>query len=154
MGEKKIIYHCYGGTHSSVVAAAIHLGWLDPARVPHDRELMNLTLFDRLDKDQHGQLHFFGADEAGNQVYAMGCCNAGLAVENMLKGVARILEMEKELYFVDTLHCVNASMRIGGYLSRRLGWITLGRPLVLSGTRAVYQALVKLVETTRKEVAR
>jgi hypothetical protein len=30
----KIIYHCYGGTHSSVIAAAIHLGLLPEDRVP------------------------------------------------------------------------------------------------------------------------
>lgn len=149
MGEKKIIYHCYGGAHSSVVAAAIHLGRLDPARMPYDRELVDLELFDRQSKDGHGQLHFFGFDEDGNQVYSVGCRNAGTAVENILKGVAGMLGAGKEVHFVDTLHCVNARMRAGGYLSRRLGLIRLGRPLVLSGTRAVYKKLVQLVADTK-----
>ncbi len=152
MAEKRIIYHCYGGAHSSVVAAAVHLGRLDAARKPHDRELMDLSLFDRQSKDEHGHLHFFGFDERGNQVYSIGCRNAGVAVKNILKGVGRILGVEEELHFVDTLHCVNARMRIGGYLSRRLGLISLGRPLVLSGTRAAFGKIVQLVERTKTEV--
>ena len=41
MAQKLIIYHCYGGAHSSVVAAAIHLNKLDK-RIP---QLKNCFLF-------------------------------------------------------------------------------------------------------------
>ncbi|MCW3491505.1 DUF3189 family protein [Dethiobacter alkaliphilus] len=151
MAGKKIIYHCYGGAHSSVTAAAIHLGKLKPHIIPSDRELMSLTLFDRQTKDGHGQLHFFGFDRAGNQVYSVGCRNIGSSLENFLQNVSGLLNVEDELHFVDTLHCVNLKMRIGGYISRRLGIIKYGRPLVLEGTQDAYPKLVELVNKVRKE---
>jgi hypothetical protein len=66
--------------------------------------------------------------------------------------VAEILGKEKELYFIDTLPCVNIKMRIGGYLSRRWQLIRLGRPIVLQGTRQAFQELVQLVAKTKEEV--
>jgi hypothetical protein len=36
----KIIYHCYGGSHSSVIAAALHLKWIDKDRLPSEEEMM------------------------------------------------------------------------------------------------------------------
>ncbi|HWJ02080.1 MAG TPA: DUF3189 family protein, partial [Verrucomicrobiae bacterium] len=42
----KIIYNCYGGSHSSVTAAAIHLGLVDCGKVPCARELWKLPYYD------------------------------------------------------------------------------------------------------------
>jgi len=152
MAHRKIIYHCYGGAHSSVVAAAIHLGQLPADTLPTDADLMHLTLFDRQSKDGHGLLHFFGFDEQGRQVYCLGCRNAGQTVEQVLLQVAEMLGVRKELVFVDTLHCVTLKMRIGGYLSRRWQLVRLGRPLVLAGTKEAFPDLVKLVQKVKSEV--
>ncbi|NLZ39534.1 MAG: DUF3189 family protein [Firmicutes bacterium] len=154
MAGKRIIYHCYGGAHSSVVAAALHLGKLSPDKVPSAAELLKLALFDRQTNDGHGQLHFFGFDEWQNQVYSVGCRNVGETVEKFLLGVAKILGVSQELLFVDTLHCVSLKMRIGGYISRRLGLISLGRPLVVAGTREAYTNLAALVHRVKAEVNR
>ncbi|MDW7651622.1 MAG: DUF3189 family protein [Bacillota bacterium] len=153
MAGKKIIYHCYGGAHSSVTAAAIHLRKFKPHKTPTQAELMELTLFDRQTKEGHGQLHFFGVDQWDNQVYSVGCRNVGTSVEKVLKQVSGMLELKDELVFVDTLHCVNIKMRVGGYISRRLGLIRQGRPLVLRGTQDAYPALVELVSRVQSEVS-
>src|SRR5690606_1821093 len=50
------------------------------------------------------------------------------------------------------LQTVNLPMRVGGYLSRRLGWVAVGRPLVVFGTRRAFPALVQLVEETRRKL--
>ncbi|MBS4023032.1 MAG: DUF3189 family protein [Dethiobacter sp.] len=149
---KKIIYHCYGGAHSSIVAAAIHLGKFKSDKEIDNEELMKLTLFDRQSKEAHGQIHFFDFDEEGRQVYSVGCRNAGETVKKTLLEVAKIFDKEKDLHFKDTLHCVNIKMRVGGYISRRLGLVKLGRPIVLNGTRQAYPKLVELVAQTKKEV--
>lgn len=153
MAKKKIIYHCYGGAHSSVTAAAIHLGELSPEKTPTGHELLELTLFDRQTQEGHGQLHFFGVDEWDNQVYSVGCRNAGKSFENILTGVAGLLEIGEKLVFVDTLHCVTMKMRIGGFLSRRLGLISLGRPIVVRGTQEAYPKLVELVKQIKAGVS-
>lgn len=152
MAGKRIIYHCYGGAHSSVTAAAIHLGQLKTDSIPSEKELMSMALFDRQTKEGHGQLHFFGFDDAENQVYSVGCRNIGATLEKIVQNVSDLLELSDELYFVDTLHCVNVKMRVGGYLSRRWGVIKYGRPLVLQGTQDAYPKLVELVKQVRKDV--
>ena len=43
-----IIYRCYGGTHSSVMAASIHLELLPGDRKPAGKELLALPYFDRI----------------------------------------------------------------------------------------------------------
>ncbi len=150
MAGKKIIYHCYGGAHSSVVAAAIHLGQLRVDKVPASKELMALTLFDKQTKEGHGRLHFFGFDEYGDEVYSVGCRNVGYSVTKFLTKIKEILNAGDEMIFIDTLHCVNLKMRIGGYISRRLGMVKIGRPIVLRGTREAYFELVKLVQQVKE----
>lgn len=154
MAGKKIIYHCYGGAHSSVTAAAIHLGKLPEGKTPTNIELLSLNLFDKLTKDGHGELHFAGTDEWQNQIYSLGCRNVGNAMERLLRGMAEMFAQKEQLIFVDTLHCVTMKMRIGGYISRRLGLINIGRPIVLLGTKEAYPRLVALVSCIREEVGR
>ncbi|HZK25373.1 MAG TPA: DUF3189 family protein [Oscillospiraceae bacterium] len=153
MTVKKIIYHCYGGAHSSVTAAAIHLGQLQADKIPTAQELLSLALFDRQTAEGHGQLHFFGFDEWGNQIYSVGCRNVGQTMVNILHGVSKLLGIHEQLVFVDTLHCVSLKMRIGGYLSRRWSIISVGRPLVIQGTREAYPKIVELVAQVKVKLA-
>ena len=152
MSGKKIIYHCYGGAHSSVTAAAIHLGKLVPHKKPTKADLLRLTLFDRQTQEGHGQIHYYGQDEWDNEVYSLGCRNVGAPIETMLRDVAALLAVEDEIVFIDTLPCVNIKMRLGGYISRRLGIIALGRPIVLQGTMDAFEHLAQLVEQVKSEV--
>ena len=135
-----------------MVAAAIHTGKLDAQKVPAADELLSLTLFDRQTQAGHGQLHFFGFDEGNNEIYSVGCRNVGGMMEKFLTEIAQILGFAGDLFFVDTLHCVSVPMRIGGYLSRRLGLVALGRPLVVEGTRAAYPRLAALVQQVKAQV--
>ena len=66
-------------------------------------------------------------------------------METFLSNAAELVGLSGRLIFVDTLHCVTFKMRLGGYISRRLGLIKIGRPLVASGTRAAFPRLVELV---------
>jgi hypothetical protein len=58
-----------------------------------------------------------------------------------------------DLHMVNTLGCVNFPMRLGGYLSRRLRLVNIGRPLVLKGSIMAYPALVKLVGKVKEDIA-
>lgn len=150
---RHIIYHCFGGTHSSVVAAAIHLGRLDRLRPPSAGELMALPLFDRGDATLWGCLRLLGQDRCGRRVYVLGRGPQGAATARALLAgfqLAGGLEGDQALLLVDTLACANTLMRVGGFLSRRLGLVRLGRPLVIWGTRRAYPRLVALVEQVER----
>lgn len=147
----KVVYACYGGAHSSPVAAAVHLGWLPTDRVPEGRELLDVPRFDRTKSKDHGLLEHMGRDDEGHDVYVIGRGPRPEPVERALaSGYEAAGGDPDELYIVRTLSCVNGSMRVGGYLSRSMGWVGAGRPVVLWGTRRAYKAIVQLVFETKE----
>lgn len=47
---------------------------------------------------------------------------------------------------------VNAWMKIGGFTSRKLGIVSIGRPIVTYGTLKSYRGLVDLVGKVKKKI--
>ena len=147
----KVIYHCYGGAHSSVTAAAIHLGYLPVERVPSAREIMDVPLYDKQANSDQGRLFFLGIDDHNNEIYIVGCRSLGDSFENILRSIGDIVKIKhSDTIMINTLSAVNWKMRIGGFLSRELGAVSLGRPIVLSGTRSNYYKFVKMVQDVQK----
>ncbi|HQA07716.1 MAG TPA: DUF3189 family protein [Syntrophomonadaceae bacterium] len=144
-----IIYHCFGGAHSSVTAAALHLGLLAKDRLPTVEELMAIPYFDNTDNNDFGSIRFMGLDEYKNAVYVLGKKSLGDRYTNIIHGTAEILGVRHQVLAVNTMPNVNWIMKIGGYISRRIGMVLVGRPLVGIGTRKAFFALVNLVEITR-----
>jgi hypothetical protein len=48
---------------------------------------------------------------------------------------------------------VNLPMKLGGFMSRRLGMVKLGRPIVVAGTRLAFPAIKDLVNKVKGEVS-
>lgn len=149
----KIIYHCYGGAHSSVIAASVHLGLVPTDRIPTATEIQRLALFDGPVGKDHGLIRFMGRDEFGNEIYTMGRRNAGKQIERVLLGVAEILAGTGDLVMVDVLAYVNWVMVVGGYTSRKLGLVTLGRPIVTLGVQRFFWDVVNVVQKVKLTVA-
>ena len=141
-----IIYHCYGGAHSSVTAASIHLGLISPQKLPTAEEIMSLPFYDVPTQQEHGFLRFLGSDQKGNRIYIVGRRGLKKCFPALVESLAGLLEIPKEeLLIVDTVPHVNWMMMLGGYLSRRLGVVSLGRSLVIRGTLKAYPDFVNLV---------
>lgn len=145
----KIIYHCFGGSHSSVTAAALHLGLLNSSHKPAPQDLLRIPYFDKTCDSDFGSIRLMGIDESGNEIYVLGKKSLGNRFSSILMGVAEILGKQDDLIVVNCMTSVNWSMKIGGFTSRRLGLVLMGRPLVIWGTRRAFKQLVKLVEITR-----
>lgn len=145
----KIIYHCYGGSHSSVIAAALHLKLIEKHRFPTAEEIMAIPYYDKTDDSDFGSIRFMGIDESGNEVYVLGRKGMSEKYNNLLNDIAAILGEKENLLTAECLNRVNISMKLGGFLSRRAGFIFPGRAVVLKGTQAAFMALVNLVESVR-----
>ncbi len=143
----KYIYNCYGGSHSSVTAAAIHLGLLPENRLATARELLSVPYYEAQVKNDHGRIRLVGWDERGHEVYITSKRNQGKNYEHIMRQFLNLTEpnLNNEVVFVDTMPYVNIFMIIGGYLSRRLGFKRLGRFIVCYGTSLSYQKFVHLV---------
>lgn len=153
---RRIVYTCFGGTHSSPVAAAIHLGTLPRDTVPTPRQLMDTPLFDKVDGSGRGRLVFAGTDQRGHDVYVLGRGKeaADVMEQTIVSAWALVGSHTVPLEVYDTLPCVNIWMRIGGWLSRGAGQVRIGRPIVVFGTRQAYPRLVQLVQQVENRVNR
>lgn len=148
-----IFYQCYGSTHSSVVSAAIHLGLLPSTRRPRAKELLALPLFDQVPNDQVGHPFFLGRDEAGRQIYAIGLDGQPFLLKRLVADFLKLHGLDPEVYrFYDALSQAGFLVRLGGFLSRRLGLVTLGRPLTILGIQMNYPRFVQLVKRVKKEL--
>lgn len=150
----KIIYHCWGGSHSSVVCAAIHLGRLPRDRVPTAAELRALPEFDRQTKRDHGRMFHMGRDERGNDVYFLGRRSNGAVIDRILPGMVEVFGLSRdEIITMNTSPYVNPLMVIGGTLSRALGLVRPGRAIVTLGARLAHRRLCRAVEEVQRRAA-
>ncbi len=149
----KIIYCCYGGAHSSPIAAAIHLGYLSLRSYPTAEQLWELPYFDKTDGNDRGNTMFVGMDEDGHEIYICGRGREKKGIEQAIRSGIRLADgNEREVLFVNTLSAVNLWMRIGGYLSRQWKLTKIGRPIVIFGSQLAFPNLVQIVDETKKKV--
>ncbi|QGT99837.1 hypothetical protein SYNTR_1244 [Candidatus Syntrophocurvum alkaliphilum] len=148
----KIIYHCFGGAHSSVVAASIHLGLLQKHRPPTAEELMSIPYYDKTNNNHFGTIRFMGIDEYGNDIYVLGKKSLGDRFSNILMGIAEILGVKNNILTINTMNNINVIMKIGGFMSRRLGWVSIGRPIVIKGTQSSFFDIVRVVDQIKLKV--
>jgi hypothetical protein len=147
----KIIYHCYGGTHSSVMAASLHLGILDSEKSPSKEELLACPYFDEVKSKDSGKINFVGRDENNNEVYVMGCKGAGKIIETFAEDLMRIMgNNHEELVMADTKPCLNILMKLGGLLSRRLYLLGIGRFFLYLGSKIAFKKIRSLVEEVKR----
>lgn len=149
-----IIYSCSGGTHSSLVASCIHLGILPIDKTPSPQDILK-TPFDTLEPNEVGRIIFRGTDDHGHNVYTLSKKGAGKIVLPALLDLHRILGHHPDtLQIVNTLPAVNTLMKIGGFTSRRLKLVSIGRPIVLKGTLDAYPHLVQIVKSVKENVSK
>lgn len=149
----RVVFHCYGGTHASPVAAAIYLRKLDESRRPSLRDLMQLELFDEVESRDFGRLIPVGRGDRGDDVYVLGCGRHPQIVLQALKGFTKLLGGDPDEWLMaDVRPHINWVMRVGGFASRSLHLVALGRPLVGLGTLLAYPKLVKLARDTRRRL--
>ncbi len=148
-----IIYHCYGSAHTSVIASAIHLGLLPANRVPTSQEILTLPYYDQINNEQIGNPYYIGKDEFNSRVYILGLANNKDVVIRSIFSLLKIYGIpSRQLLMVDSLVEIHYLTRIGGFLSRRLGLVKLGRPLTVKGIQSGYFPFVRLVNEVKKKL--
>jgi len=151
MARVKIIYHCYGGTHSSVLAAALHLNLLPAGKKPDRKMLKCLPFFDKQLKKDLGRIFFLGRDEQRHNIFIVGRFDCPEIIEKGLCDLAKIFSIPgKDFITVNVMPYVSNSMKIGGFLSRALGIVGLGRFIVTWGCIRAYKEIAVIVQKVKK----
>lgn len=148
-----IIYHCYGGTHTSVIASYIHLGKLPADTVPTKEVIEGIPMFDKLNgQNDSGHIVPIGVDEYGNNIYSMGVKNVKKLIEPALKDFYyHLFNTNDGLLIIDTSSATNWIMKIGGFTSIALKLPVIGRPLVTYGTQKAYNKIVQIVKNVKAQ---
>ena len=143
----KIIFSCYGGAHTSIVAAGIHLGYLPKEGKATYNEIIATPYFDQTETANIGIPIYMGQDRYNNEIYVIGMGSyrrEGSQVVyqfiNEIRGRCR-----GEAIIINSIALINLEIRVGGFLSRRLGLIELGRSLIIYGIRKKYIRFLQLV---------
>ena len=147
-----IIYHDFGGTHSVAVASALHLGQLPTDEKPTKQDIQSLPTFDQVSSQELGHLIHQGTDEFDNDVYTVGYKKQSQIALPLIKNTYNLTGNLEELLLVDTKPTINYTMVLGGVLSRRLGLVKLGRPIVTAGVLKAYPKIVELVKDVKNKL--
>lgn len=148
-----VIYHDVGGAHSTAVAANIHINKLPMDRIPSREELLNLSTFDKIEKDQIGHLIYIGEDEFNAKIYTLARkYNPNIVIPAITDMYSILNDSNNKLFIIDTKPTVNLLMNIGGYASRKLHWVNFGRPIVTKGTQQAYMNIVNMVKAVKNNL--
>jgi len=155
-GKMIIIYNCYGGTHSSSLASAIHLRKLPSDRVPTREEILNTDYFNKLTYKDMGKLIYRGTDDEGNKVFSLGRGTSRVLIpclENLIKVLHKECGLKEKVVMSNMSPAVPFAMTLGGFFSRGLRLHFIGVPLLVVGAKQAYRKIVEFVEKT-KDAAR
>lgn len=147
------IYYDYGGTHTTVLAAAYHLKKLPTDRKLTKEEILNTEDFNKLTTDDFGKIKYRGADADGNNVYTVGK-GSSKVVPKIFKNLSFLLQEKyqgkEKIIFSCTSPTVPFAMTMGGLFSRRLKIDFIGVPLLVSGAKTCCGDIIQLVEKTKQ----
>jgi len=123
----RVFYACYAGTHSSILAASLHLGLLK-----EDCKVCDLPFFDRRISCDIGVPVKVGMDPNGAEVYAVGTGWLSSAIEKPVCDLIEVASPKAKACICSVRGFLDFWARIGGFTSRRCRMIWPGRPLIAS----------------------
>lgn len=146
-----IIYNCYGGTHSSIIASAIHLKKLPEDRIPTKKQILDTEYFNKLTYSDMGRLILHGQDTSGNKIFTIGRGTSKAlvpAMQNLAIALCKDKNIAESFLFVNCSPTVHPLMTLGGFFSRGLHLDLIGVPLLTIGVRLTYYNITELVRRT------
>ncbi|MBU5213262.1 ABC transporter [Bacillus obstructivus] len=148
------IYNDYGGTHTTSLAAAIHLQILKPPFTSLSKEeILAVPYFNKLSKKDFGTFIFHGKDAEGNSVYTLARKSQNLVIPSLLNFGILLLKhfkVEERIIFSNTSPTVPFSMSLGGFLAKGLKLNRIGVPLLVMGAQKCVNHIHELVENTKR----
>lgn len=147
------LYNCYGGTHSSSLASAVHLKKLPSDRIPTKEEILNTDHFNKLTYKDMGRIIYRGTDDEGNKVFSVGRGTSRVLIpclENLIILLHKECGLKEKIILSNMSPTVPPAMTIGGFFSRGLHIHFIGVPLLVIGAQQAYMRVVELVNRTRE----
>ena len=115
---------------------------------------MQLEDFDQARNDSLGHIFYKGKDEHNHEVYTMGMGPESAYVKRAMESMIKLYpeNTHERIVFVHALPQINRMAKVGGALSRRYGWVSIGRVIAAKGICQTYPDLVRFVRETKKKL--
>lgn len=146
------IYYDFAGTHSSSIAAAVHLQLIPADRVPSKADVVNIPMFDKLSFQDRAKIVYRGTDNEGNKVFTLGYGihkKMIFCLQNAIYMLHQQYGFNERLVLSSTAPTVPLSMTFGGIFSKVLKLVFIGKPLLIKGARKNFKKIANLVEITK-----
>jgi len=117
-------------------------------------EIMTIPEFDRAQADDWGEPYFMGRDEVANEVYILGMNSQAPVCVKAILSLAGQLGQANQIILVNTLPAIGLTTRLGGFISKKLNWPRVGKPLAALGILQSLPRLRRLVRTVKREIIR
>lgn len=150
----KIIYHCYGRAHSSVIAAHLHLGTIPITGLVNKEQIMAIPEFDLAETGDWGKPHFLGTDEFGNEIFILGLNSQAQICCRAIISLAYDLGKADQILLINSLSVIGILTRVGGFLSKKMRLSGIGKPLAAKGIINSLPRLRRLVAGVKNEIQR
>lgn len=147
--DTPVVFHCFGGTHTSVLAAAIRCRLAGP---PDPATLARLPWFDKIPYYVAGVPIPIGRDPDGREVFTLGRCGLAQLVNGFAPRFLARLGLRPPI-LIDAGQASNLRLKAGGFVTRRLGLHSWGRSLLTEGTLRAWSRLAQLAAAERKTPA-
>ncbi|WP_353894382.1 DUF3189 family protein [Proteinivorax hydrogeniformans] len=145
----KIFYYCYGGAHSSVVAAAIHLEKVFPPLTYE--KVKQLPYFDLTSPKNRGVPIKLGEDCDKNEIYFVGFGKDKQLIVKFVESFLNAHGVEDDRYImVDCLASISFYVKIGGFISKVLNLRKLGQMITAKGIVDSEKSLLKAVDVAKQ----
>lgn len=147
------IYSCYAGTHTSSIAAAVHLKMVQTDRIPSKDEILNIQYFNKLERKDMGRLIYRGTDDEGNKVYTVGRGTAHIllpCIEDLIKILHNECGFNEKIIISNMIPSVTLTMSIGGICSRVLRLSFIGVPFLVIGAKQGFNKIVDIVKNAKE----
>jgi hypothetical protein len=127
-----IFYVCYAGTHTSVVASALHLDSIcfEDIQSCGYKALTCIPYFDRRTTADIGVPVYIGSDRNGSDIYVMGTGWLGLPLELCLCDLIELACPGTRACICNVRGILDFQARLGGFLSRRFNLVVPGRRII------------------------
>jgi len=140
-----VIYSCYWGSYLAVVAASLHLGYIDK-----EKDILALNLFNNIKESELGELIPIGNDDKGREVFVIGSKKTGKILAKTLAGIAEVYGFSADsVQFVDLNHFYNNIIWLGVFFIRRLKLVCVGTRLIVKGIEKNFERLKNIVQSVR-----
>lgn len=147
----KLFFYCRTGVHTSLITAAIHLGWLPTHRKVREAELVKIPYFNNIDYQLLGTPIFLGYDQFNNQVYTFGTWSETEVIPKAVDSLLKLHGVNSDQYLlVNTLRMENLLVRLGVKLAVRFKRKRLAEALLLGGLIKAYPTGLDIVRELRQ----